>query len=507
MKPALLVLALAAGVPASAMDIDKDIFQTAVLGADLQPAWTNTINDLLPDPAFGGGNRTFVFDDADGKTESSLRVFPASGSGYWVAGWHGNLLTAPRFLAIARLNADGSYDTTWGDAGKKTIATTMLSVVDVAKGADDTLYFVGTRHTGSATDLDIQIDCVDNGGNPCSGFGTNGVKGIWLDLGSDDSNHDDVPYRIVWFASQLYVVGETDTGAGAAKNKAAFAINLNPSSGDRNMSFGNVPAHPGVFVYNPDITPNGRDAAYGALAYSPSPFAYRLILVGERQQEPGDADTDGFVLSIDGVTGEADGFIDDNVFGDLGTKKQDRVTHVLQRHNGGFVVAGVATDDSESPPRRELLMASYKADGALDYAFGEQANMSHALVVSGSNVPYGLAERADTRDLVVGLDINDDLGGDGHAMQAVVQFGRHHIFPLHALSVLDFAAFTPADKGSWGSDLFLDESNRVVTAGTRCWKRQQVGMFLLCTDQDMTGARFIATDTIFASHFGRPDSD
>lgn len=508
MKPAMLVLGLAAAtVSASAMDVDKDFSRATVSGADLQPAWTATINDLLHDPAFGeGGSSAYAFDDADGAYDSALRVFPASGGGYWMTGWHGGATTA-NFLAIARLKADGSYDTSWGDSGSKTIATTMKSVLDVAKGPGDVFYFAGTRTIGSATDLDIEIDCVDSDAAPCSGFGSSGVQSIALDLGADSQNRDDIPRRIVWFGSQLYVVGDTDTGAGGTKNKAGFAIHLNPTTGARDMAFGNVPAHAGVFVYNPDHVQNGRDVVNGVLAYSPSPFAYRLILVGERQEAPGDGNTDGFVLSVDGVTGRPDGFIDDYVYADLGAKKQDRLTHVLMRRNGGFVVAGVAVNDGESPVQYELLMAAYKANGALDYDFGTVFNMQHALVVSGTNIPYGLAERADTRDLVVGIDIKDDFGGDGHPMQAVVQFGRHGIFPLHALSVLDFTAFSAADRSSSGKGLFLDDANRVVTAGTRCWKQEQAGPIRFCSDLDMTGARFVANDTIFASHFGRSDSD
>lgn len=506
MKRVLIVFGLLASAPAGATDIDKDILQATALGADLQPAWTGTINDLLPDPAFGSaGSRSYFFDDAAGNVEAALRLFPAADGGYWLAGWHGGA-SATRYLAIAKLQADGSYDTSYGAGGRKAIATTMLSVVDVAKGAGDVLYFVGTRHTGASADLDIEVDCVDGTGTPCGDFGSGGVKGVWLDLGLDAQNKDDVPHRIVWFASQLYVVGETDTGAGATKNKAAFAINLNPATGAQNMGFGNVPAHPGAFVHNPDRVPNGRDVANGVLAYSPSPLAYRLVLVGETQAQPGDADTDGFAISVNGATGTVDGFIDDRVYADLGVKKRDKLTHVMRRRNGGFVVAGVATNDSTSPPQFELLMAAYEADGSLDRGFGTNENMRHSLVLSGRNIPYGLAERADTRDLVVGLNINDDLFGDGHAMQAVVQFGRDGE-PLHAVSILDFAALSNAEKGSWGEDLFLDGGNRVLTAGWRCWKTGQVGPLTLCVDEDMTAGRFVASDTIFASHFGRSDSD
>ena len=506
MKTALLAIGLLACASASAMGIDKEFSKASVLGDGLEPLGTLTISDLLPDTSYDTtGSRPYAFDDANGKLDAALRIFPASGGGYWLAGWHGGA-TAARFLVIARLHDDGSFDTSYGSGtGKKIIPTTMLSVVDVAKGVGDSLYFVGTRHTGSNTDIDFQVDCIDNAGMPCAGFGTSGTQGYWLDLGADAQNKDDIPARVVWFASQLYVVGETDTGSGATENRAAFAININPSSGNRNPSFGNVPAHAGVYLFNPDFTPNGRDAAYDVLAYAPAPFQYRLLIVGETQHSTASGqDTDGFVVSVNGATGQEDGFMNTQVYADLGTKKKDKLLRVMQRRNGGFVVAGTAMDDSASPLQFQLLMAAYKADGGFDTAFG----MRHSLVISGRNIPYAIAERADTRDLVVGININADLFGDGHAMQGIVQIGRNgDATKPHALGILDFDANSAAEKGSSGTDLFVDSGNRVVTAGWRCWTTAMVGPLTLCNDEDMTAGRFIANDTIFADAFGGSSSD
>lgn len=506
MKFFLLGLGLLALAPAAAMDIDKDILQTRVFGADGRLFGSIAFSDLTPDATFiGVGSRTADFNGATDKFDVGLRVFPSSDGGYWLTGYQAGPSNT-RSLAIAKFKADGTYDTNYNGSGRKLVASTMLEVADVAMGVGDTLYFAGTQHTGSNTDLDIQVACIDNTGAPCGGFGSNGIKVVWLDLGADAANKDDRPNRIVWYAGQLYLVGETETdsGIGTTRNPAAFAINLNPSTAAQNMAFGNVPAHAGVFIYNPDITPNARDVAFDLLAYSPAPFAYRLVIVGVKQREPGNGDTDGFVLSVDGVSGQVDDFIDDSVFGDLGNSKQDAVTRVIRRHNGGFAVAGFAYNDSASPsPQYELLLAAYKPDGALDNGFSSSgSNMRHQLFLSGQNLPYGLAERADTRDLVVGLNIKDDLFGDAHPMQAVVQLGSNGA-PLHATAVLDFAANVAAQKFSTGSDLIMD-GNDVVTAGYRRWLQ---GSPAAASDFDMTIARFVANDTIFADHFGRPDSD
>lgn len=505
MKTALLALGLFACASASAMNVDKDHAPAAVLGDGLEPLGTLAISDLLPDTSYDGtGSRAYAFDDANGKHDVALRIFPAAGGGYWLAGWHAGT-TAAQFLVVSKLGDDGELDVSYGIGGKKVIPTTMLSVIDVAKGAGDSLYFVGTRHTGSNTDVDFQIDCIDVTGTACAGFGTSGSQGYWLDLGADAQNINDIPARLVWFASQLYVVGETDTGTGTAHNRAAFAVNVNPSNGNQNLSFGNVGSHPGVYLFNPDYIANGRDAAYDVLAYAPAPFQYRLLIVGETQHSTaGGEDTDGFVVSVNGATGQEDSFINTQVYADLGAKHKDKLLRIMRRHNGGFVVAGTAMDDSADPTQFQLLMAAYKADGAFDAAFG----MRHSLVISGRNIPYGIAERADTRDLVVGINVNADLFGDGHPMQGIVQIGRNgDAAHLHALGILDFAANSTAEKGSWGQDLFLDTANRVVTAGYRCWTMTTVIGIPFCTDEDMTGGRFVANDTIFADAFGGSSSD
>lgn len=508
MKIALFGLGLLAFASASAMD-SSSFDKANAVDTDVQPEWTSTINDLLFDSTFNGNGRKFYdFSDANGNVDKALRVLPATGGGYWLVGYHTSYQTgSARYIAIAKLKADGSFDSSYGDGGSITVATTMDSVVDVAKGLFDTLYFVGTRRSGGANTWDVGIDCIDNAGAHCDGFGTSGAQTYALNLGGDPANFDDRPTRIVWFSGQLYVVGETDVGSGTATDKAAFAINVNPSSGARNLSFGNVTAHPGVFLHNPNYYDptsgaKGRDVALDVLAYSPSAFAIRLVLVGETQHAAiGGEDTDGFVLSVNGVTGQVDNFINRGIFADLGNKHKDRLVRVTRRHNGGFAVAGEAEDDSAD--QTQLLLAAFKADGSYDSAFGTR----HALVISGYNSPYGLAERADTRDLVVGINIDDSFG-DGHRMQGVVQIGRNgDATVLNAFNDLDFPAASTAAKHSSGNDLSLDGSNRVVVAGYRCWQTVVVGTDTVCGDTDMTAGRFVANDTIFADAFGGGSSD
>ena len=50
--------------------------------------------------------------------------------------------------------------------------------------------------------------------------------------------------------------------------------------------------------------------------------------------------TTSIALSVNGVTGQADGFIAKEIYADLGSERKDKILRVMRRHNGGFVVAG-----------------------------------------------------------------------------------------------------------------------------------------------------------------------
>jgi len=494
MKTLLLSALMLATASAAAADKADP---ARVLGTeDLQPQGSITISDLLADSTFqGSGSRTLDFNDANGNYDLGLRVFRAADGGYWVAGQHSAGGTSAIQLAIAKLKADGTLDGSYNGSGRKTFATDLTSLRDVAIGASDVLYFVGTRVASGFTDTDIQVRCIDANGAYCDGFGTAGVRNIALDRG-DPNHHDDIPTRIVWFASSLYIVGETDIGVGASDH-AAFALKLSGTTGTSDNGFGNTPVPVGLFVLDIDHVTNGRDVAFDVLAYSPSPFATRLVMVGQTARGGGNGnDIDGFAISIDGLAGIADGFIDDTVFADLGADKQDALLHVMRRRDGGFVVAGTARDDSASPVQYQLLMAAYKPNGGIDTGFGDNGDgRLHKLVLSGTNIPYGLAERAGNRDIVVGLNMLADLFGDGHPIQGVVQLGRNgHM--LHALAILDFAG---SPQISRGADLVMD-GNAVVVAGTRSWSQATM-------DADMTVGRFVANDSIFADAFGGQTSD
>jgi hypothetical protein len=471
------------------------------LAALTVPEGSAAPSDLAAPPTFGSGIADF--NDASSSYEIGLRVFPISGGGYWLLGRHAentSIVSPFPILTIAKFLPDGSFDSTYGTNGHKTIATPLTFVVDVAEGPGDSLYVFGTYVASGFTDTDFGVYCIDHAGVPCAGFGNNGFASVPLDVGSGADRHNDSPSRIIYAYSSLYLAGSTDTGSGTAANYAMAVVKMSATSGTVDAGFGDDAAHPGVFHHNIDYVANGFESLGDLIAYSPAPFAVRLVLAGTTQRaQQGGEDTDGYIGAIDGITGLTDPLFDTSGFSalavDIGNEHKDRLERVIRRANGSFLVAGTARDDSASPAQIQLVLAAFRPDGSLDTSFAT-GGLFHNLVLSGTNRPFGLAERAQNRDIVVGINILDDLFGDGHALQAAVQYDSSaHI--QHAFAVQDFEGTPPA---SYGMDMVLDD-DVIATAGYRQWSSSSP------RDVDTTIVRYIATDSIFADRFGGTLSD
>ncbi|ANB16292.1 hypothetical protein [Dokdonella koreensis] len=449
-------------------------------------------SDLTLDPGFtGDGSQVVDFNDAFSNTDTPDRVFKASDGGYWLAGIHGTGINEPPRVAIAKLRADGTLDTSYRGTGKHTAPSGMDMVYDVAKGIGDTLYFAGSYTHPVAGDIDFGILCLDADGDRCEGFGANGFQSVPFDLGTGTEHVNDVPARIISAYSALYVAGSCGSGSGSNYNDAICITKLSATSGTIDSGF----ATNGRYHRNFDMGGNLRDTITDIVAYSPSPGAVRLAITGDVKRG-GPTDIDGFVATVDGISGQAVPFGPGHVFisVDLGTSKEDHMTRLLRRANGGFVVAGYAIDDTQTPVQAQMVLVAYRADGSPDTGFGP-GGMVHRLVMSGTNKPFGLVERPGNRDLVVGLNMRADLFGDSHPIVGLLQVGANG-GPQHAAAVLDFPG-SSAPVESIGNDL-IHTDGAIVSAGSRKWS----GL-----DLDMTISRHIATDSLFADRFGGPAGD
>lgn len=447
---------------------------------------------------FGGGMLTGVGDgnDANGNSDRNLRVF-SSIFGYWLVGYHTNASSGTYYGFVSAINSDGTPNTPFGTGGQLK-AVVPFYPVDVAyQPLTSKFYFVGPYRASSTADYDFGVYCLDGStGQPCSGFGNSGVG---LSVTPVDSNgfHNDFPVKILYSSNTLYIIGTSDSAGGLANLDVSVAA-IDSTLGSPLAGFGNNPDSPGTVVYGFDHTTNGVDRSTNLLVTSASsPGGHRLYVVGETQISTNGNDTDGFVLALDPATGQRDaGFASNglrDVFADLGaTNKEDEIDAIAQTRDGQIVMAGHSKDDDGN---EQLLLAELDANGNYVSSFCGGGHCSGIRALTTYEVPVGISERTATRDLVVGMTIHDDFGAgaDGHAMQAVLQFGRTGN-PLHAIQVMDFAATDGATQDSSLADLLIDASDRVLAAGTRRWSSTT-------NDYDMTLTRMIDTDTIFANQF------
>lgn len=499
-------LAMAAALPADtglASVPDKQqlqpSFATALLPA---PQTTTAYSDLALDGTFGSsplGMRYYDGNNAMGNNDHTLRVFKADGGGYWVVGVHGHtIVTEPNDALIAKVLDNGTYDTDFGSGGKLWISV-PFQILDVAMSPEvaSTFYFTGPYTAPRRSDSDFGVYCIQGDSSslaPCASFGTNGLA--YAQIGYR-STYPDLPTRIVATGAQtLYIAGISNTGISPAANIDVSLAELNATSGRVIDTFGDH----GTVVHRLDKTPAGVDLALDlAVTYPGSPGGFRVYVAGSTQRNADGHDTDGFVMALDPATGAYDATFTDGegvggvvyAFADLGqTNQQDTLTRIKVLSDGSIVVAGQAEDDVGD---QQMLLAKFKPNGHRDSSFCDGAVHCTQQFLTTYLRPTGISERPDTHDLVIASDWQDDIyTADHHREQAVFQLGSNGEF--HYLQLLDYSSSSGVTPFSSGSDLMVDSHNRVVAAGTRRWDSAS-------NDFDMTVARMVASDTIFANGF------
>lgn len=467
--------------------------------ADAHPPWTEnfdygfnpmgavSVSDLTPDTTFAGiGYRLLDFNNGDARNDNALRVFPRSGGGLWVAGSHA-AAGLPPDMVIARLDESGNLDPTYNGSGFKLIPSTFDDINDVVMGADESFYFVGTHVSRPTfTDTDVEVDCIDAAGVRCWSFGSAGVSYNPFDLGGA-GHHDEIPFRITYFANALYVVGATDVGVSTV-DYAAFTFKLDASTGLGVPEFGNESSVLGLFTANYNTPGTGSDVFYDVVAYAPSAGSLRVVMVGDITQA--DGYPLGIVRSLDGQTAAADFFIEATVSAHFPTYHFGELRRVIKRRDGGIVVAGNDAYVISGVVRRQLLMAAFNSDGNFDVNFGlaSTPGILQQTVASLTTTVFGIVERPGSRDLVLGLNLRDETSG-ALGFQGVLQMGATGNV-IHAYSYLDIPATT---HDMSGNDVSLD-GTRIVTAGVREYS-------VATNDYDMTVTRYVARDSIFADSF------
>jgi uncharacterized delta-60 repeat protein len=444
--------------------------------------------DLTVDARFGDGGYTVIdYDDDEGTQDEAVRLLPADDGGSWLLGFHRTEVAADRF-AIAKLDADGRLDASYGLGGHMLVPTDVSYIRDVIL-VDGRFYAAGMHLLTSSGPGVVAVACVQTDGAPCAGFGENGTVTIAV----NDPGLSSEAMRILHRDGKLYAIGNTDPGGGLGHSSAIAIAKLDAATGALDESFGDGSGPlPGTVVFDPELYPGGYDFAYAA-AFA----ADGKVLVGGSAQNNDNQGSDGFVLAFDPATGALD-----PAFGDGGYRFFSfqtgvhfdhlavRAMHV--RDDGRILLAGDANHDDEFwNTLTDVLLASLEPDGSPTPGFGVDGV---ARINVGLNTEtLDMAVRANG-DLVVSMASNGLLPNPytSDMLQSIAQFDASGNGPTATVSISYPAESSP---GGRPNSLLVDAHDRVLVAGFRLW-----GWNWPVPDSDHTVTRLLR-DGVFADGF------
>ncbi len=270
------------------------------------------------DTSFGIGGIRGV--DFVGDTDASNGVFLGA-DGKIVFGGQSCCAATGFDMALARLNSDGSLDPSFGIAG---VAGVDLLGFDefgtpIAVFADGRILGIAKAWTGSG--FDIALARYLQNGNLDPSFGTAGV--VAIDFGSDDGPGD----AIVLAGGGILVVGATREGG-----VGDFAISRHAVDGALDATFANNGR------YTLDL---GGDESLAAALELPDG---RLVL-GGRTDHNGDRDFAILILNPDGTRDSSVG--SDGVFEfDVVANQEDRIWGLALDPEGRVLIVGETADGS-----------------------------------------------------------------------------------------------------------------------------------------------------------------
>ena len=297
---------------------------------------------------------------------------------------------------ITRLDADGSFDTTFNFDGKVTVDFDggADECVNVAIQADGKIVAVGiSRGTGTGSTADFAVVRLDADGSldPTFGGGT-GKTTIAFDLGGD--NDDQALSVALQPDGKIVVAGSANAGA----NGYVFAVARLLTDGSRDTGF-NASGR----VTIPFGTPS---APLDATAFSVAiDNAGRIILGGDAGNAQSSNDFALARLLPDGAldgTLDADGRV--TIAFDIGATRNDSAIQTIVRRDGKIVMAGYADAGSGSTSNMDFAVARLQEDGSPDPAFGVGGKVVVPIDVGGSqnDIGTGVVEDEAGRLVIVG---------------------------------------------------------------------------------------------------------
>jgi uncharacterized delta-60 repeat protein len=364
--------------------IGAGVVPAILLAVMAAPAWAAAPTAGALDPAFGGDGTVVTDITGDGKydTVNDVAVAPDGrvvAAGYSVIrGLDGEEEDQPDHdFAVARYNADGSLDATFGTGGVVLTGfggdESRDEATAVAVQANGKIVVAGNSDPDLEDLGGLALVRYNADGSLDATFGTGGR--VLFDMGGIDS----IEEMAIQANGRIVVVGSSDARAGIGSSDFDFAVARFRTNGAPDTSFGD-----GGKVLTPLATARSLDVAK-AVAIQPNG---RIVVVGSSNAG---GSTDFAVArynrngSLDRTFG-AGGIVLTDASGERGT---DVAFDVAVQADGKIVVAGSGDG---------FTVVRYHRNGTLDPAFGTGGRTNVELYGSAGAV----AVQADGRIVVAG---------------------------------------------------------------------------------------------------------
>jgi uncharacterized delta-60 repeat protein len=305
-----------------------------------------------------------------------------------LAGSSSPLATGQDF-SLARYNADGTFDTTFGNGGivitPVSFGTTADNGTSVALQSDGKVLVAGWTITGNGVDFAL-LRYNDNGTLDTTFGGGDGIVTTPIGVGTAS---DQALHLAVQSDGKIVVVGSTQpnppTGIPPQQDLAIARYN---ADGSLDATFGT-----GGIVITPVSPAQGPDSATAVLSQDDG----GLIVAGSAFF--GTTTQQDFALvrytatgDLDLTFGGGDGIVTTAV-----VPTADSARGLLQQLDGRIVIAGVAF----GVPGSTFAIARYNTDGSPDTTFGTGGVVTTA-IGTGSSSGTSVAQQADGKLLVAG---------------------------------------------------------------------------------------------------------
>lgn len=328
---------------AVAHQTDGKVVVAGTTGDDVLVARLNT--DGTFDSTFGqGGRRLIDFGAVDVATGVVIL-----GDGRIVIGGYTVGSDGGDFVA-ARLTPSGADDTTFGPAGRRAF--------DLGGAVADKAYSVGVNSFGGvylagSSGTDMAVVRLDAFGNPDKAFGTNGVR--TLDLGGTEEARS----VLVYPDARVALVGYTTVGTPSDSANPTYdivALRLGSDGTQVDFGFGNAVLNK---IKVAQVNFGGSEKAYAAVLQPDG----RVVIVGN---DIG-AGSDFAIARLD-TSGQPDPSFDGDGLRAVGFGVTDEARGVAVQPDGRIVVVGFATSDRSTVA--DVAAIRLTATGADDPTFG-----------------------------------------------------------------------------------------------------------------------------------------